>query len=179
DAVHEATHGARLPERVVAEDARLAAVVQEQSRQKPDQRRLARAVLAENRDALAALDREGDVVQRDAAPRVDALLPPDELLAQVVNLDCDDLLLQTRRRDTDRAPRRVVRRGARETESAEEQHRRGTIAKTLAGRKSLVHNLSCAAEADPPEVARGLSRAVEQDRLPGGTIMTGRAGPVG
>jgi hypothetical protein len=51
----------------VAEDAGLAAVVDEQRREQPDQRRLARAVLAEDRDALAALDRERDVVQRDAA----------------------------------------------------------------------------------------------------------------
>ena len=99
DAVDEPAHGARLLERVVPEDARLAAVVQEQRRQQPDERRLARAVLAEDRDALAALDRERDVLDRDAAARADALLPADELLAQVVNFDGVHLLLQTRRRD--------------------------------------------------------------------------------
>src|SRR5205085_1015806 len=128
DAVDEPAHGARLLERVVPEHASLAALVQKQRRQEPYERRLARAVLAQDRDALAACDRERDVLDGDASPRADALLPADELLAQIVNLDCVHLLLRTRRRETKRAHRRVIWRRAARPESAEEQHRRPTIA---------------------------------------------------
>src|SRR5213076_839177 len=48
--------GARLLERVVPEHASLAALVEEERGQEPDQRRLARAVLTQDRDALAAVD---------------------------------------------------------------------------------------------------------------------------
>ena len=66
DPVDEPANGAGLLEDVVAEDVRAAAVVQEQRREQPDERRLPRAVLAEDRDALAAGDLEGDAL---AAPR--------------------------------------------------------------------------------------------------------------
>jgi hypothetical protein len=75
----------------VPEDPRLAAVVDQQRREEPDQRRLARAVLAEDRDAFAALDRERDVVQRrhpllPAEAAGVAVLAP-ELLRQVDDFD--------------------------------------------------------------------------------------------
>src|SRR5262249_34996154 len=115
----------------VAEDVSVTPVVQEQRREQADERRLAGAVLAEDRDALAALDLEGDVLDRDALPRAETL-PADELLAQIVNFDGVHLLLQTRRRDRNgfvkKAHRRANRRRARTPESAEEQHRRPTIA---------------------------------------------------
>src|SRR5205085_7891025 len=88
--------GARLAEDVVSEDARAAAVVEEERREQADERRLAGAVLAQDRDALAALDRERDVLQRGdaaAAPREAAAVLPDELLAQVVDFDGEHVLL--------------------------------------------------------------------------------------
>ena len=55
DAVDELAHRPRLGEDVVPEHACAAAVVEEQRREQPDERRLARAVLAQDRDALAPL----------------------------------------------------------------------------------------------------------------------------
>jgi hypothetical protein len=48
----------------VTEDARLAAVLEQKRREQADQRRLARAVLAEDGNALAALDRKRDRAER-------------------------------------------------------------------------------------------------------------------
>ena len=129
DAVDEPADGARLLEDVVPEDRRVAAVVQEQRREQPDQRRLARAVLAEDRDALAALDLEADSAQRldalAAAAQAGALaVAAAELLAQVVNFYCGHVLLQTRLEGTRNwRTRRCFRRRARKPESAEAQHR--------------------------------------------------------
>ena len=86
DAVHELPDRTRLVERVVPEDARLAAVVDQERREQADERRLARAVLAENRDALAAFDRERHVLERRHPPPREAARAPvaaAELLRQV------------------------------------------------------------------------------------------------
>src|SRR5207248_10213645 len=64
DAVDEPADRRRLLERVVAEDPRLAAVVDQQGREQADERRLPRPVLAEDGDALATGGREGDVGER-------------------------------------------------------------------------------------------------------------------
>ena len=69
DAVHHRAHRPGLGD-VVAEDARGAAVRQEQGGERPEQRRLPRAVLAEDRDALAAADLEGDPSQRGTRVRL-------------------------------------------------------------------------------------------------------------
>src|SRR5439155_15748974 len=85
-AVHEPAHRAGLAECVVAEDARTAAVREQERRQQADQRRLARAVRAEDRDAFAARDVEAHSAQRfDAAASLTPAVTPDELLAQIVN----------------------------------------------------------------------------------------------
>ena len=84
NAVHEPANGPRLGEDVVAEDARAPAVVQEQRRKQPHERRLPRAVLAQDGDALAALDRERDVLEDGHAPAAQAApLPAEELLTEV------------------------------------------------------------------------------------------------
>ena len=92
DAVDETPHGTLARERVVAEDAGGAAVVQQQRREQADERRLAGAVPAEHRDALAAGDRERQALERwDAAPAREAAVrlgPAPELLAQVTCFDC-------------------------------------------------------------------------------------------
>ena len=67
DAVDEPLHGALLGEHVVPEHPGAAAVVQQQRRQQADERRLARSVLAEDRDALSSLHGEADVPQRGHA----------------------------------------------------------------------------------------------------------------
>jgi hypothetical protein len=66
----------------VAEHARTAAVRQQQRREEPDQGRLAGAVLAQDRDALAARHFKGDALQRSDAGALAPVLA-DELLAQV------------------------------------------------------------------------------------------------
>src|SRR5262249_1809223 len=90
DAVDEPAHRPRVVEYVVAEDARLAARRQEQGREQADQGRLARAVLAEDRDAFAALDREGNALQRRAAAPLDETLAAGEDLLEVTCFDCDN-----------------------------------------------------------------------------------------
>src|SRR5581483_4949246 len=90
DAVDEAPDGACLAERVVTEDARLSAVLEEERGEQADKRRLPGAVLAEDGDALAAFDREGDLLKRGhtaarEAPRL--RITPAEDLRQVVDLD--------------------------------------------------------------------------------------------
>ena len=89
DAVDELLHRPRLGEDVVPEHLRAAPVVEEQRREQPDERRLAGAVLAQDRDALAPLDRERDAVDGGAAlahepPRL--LVAPDEILAQIAHV---------------------------------------------------------------------------------------------
>src|SRR5437763_7346506 len=74
----------------MTEDARLAAVVDEQRREQADERRLPRPVLAENRHALAARHRERDALDRGPAlAREEARLPvsADEVLAEIADLD--------------------------------------------------------------------------------------------
>ena len=101
DAVHEPANRARVRDDVVAEDPRRAAVRKEQRREQPDERRLPRAVLAEDGDGLAPLDRERDAVERDARAPLAALLAAlagvlaTELLAQLVDLDGRALLTGT------------------------------------------------------------------------------------
>ena len=98
DAVDEPLHGALFGEDVMAEHPGAATVVQQQRRQQADQRRLARAVLAQDRDALTAAHREADVPQGGhravvAAERafesalVLAAATATELLAEVAHLD--------------------------------------------------------------------------------------------
>jgi hypothetical protein len=75
----------------VAEDARAAAVLEQQRREQPDQRRLPRAVLAEDGHRLAARDLERHAVERrDALPAPAQAFTPvvaEELLAEVVDDD--------------------------------------------------------------------------------------------
>src|SRR5581483_7599416 len=89
--VDEPTDGARRRERIVPEDERRPRVVQQERREQADQGRLAGSVPAEDRDALAALDRERDAVQRrQAALAREAsvgLHPAPELLAKLAHLD--------------------------------------------------------------------------------------------
>jgi hypothetical protein len=96
--------------------------VEEERREQADERRLPGAVLAQDRDALAALDRERDVFQRgDAAAALgeDAAVLADELLAQVVDFDGEQVLLlfirgnRLRRSATGRASPAGGARGAR------------------------------------------------------------------
>jgi hypothetical protein len=90
DAVHDPAHGTVLRDHVVAEDPRRPAVRQEERREQADQRRLPRAVLAEDRNRLPALERERDTVEGDAGPLAEAALltvAQHELLAKVVHLD--------------------------------------------------------------------------------------------
>src|SRR5439155_8835833 len=91
DAVHQPLHWPRLLHDVVAEDPRAAAVRQQQGRKKPDQGGLARAVLAQDGDALAALHRERHAFERRDTPPPPAhvrsrRIAAEELLAQVVDL---------------------------------------------------------------------------------------------
>ena len=68
-----------------------AALEQEQRREHAHERRLARAVLAEDGDALAPRQREADVLQRGDPAAADAAVAApvtaDELLAQIVDFD--------------------------------------------------------------------------------------------
>ena len=127
DAVDEPAHGPRVGD-VVAEQDRAAAVVDEQRREQPDQRRLPRAVLAEDGDTLAARDVEGDAAQGvdplAAAAQAGALaVATAELLAQVVDFDCRHVLLQTRHEGTRKRRTSLLRRWrAQKPESAEAQH---------------------------------------------------------
>ena len=66
EAVGHWESGRRRPE--LNKIPRLAAVLQEQRGEEPDQRRLARAVPAQDGDALAAGDRERDALERRPAP---------------------------------------------------------------------------------------------------------------
>ena len=103
DAVDEPLDGALLREHVVPEHPGAAAVVQQQRRQQADERRLARSVLAEDRDALSSLHGEADVAQRGHAfmampdsafePALVRLpaAPAAELLAEVAHLDGGDV----------------------------------------------------------------------------------------
>src|SRR5205085_5805842 len=107
-------------------------------RQQPDQRRLPRAVLPQDCDALAALHRESDVVQRHTPATAEALVLPDELLAQVVYFEgvhgsCSNSTTGHGKN----AHHRMVRRCAGRSESAEEQHRVETIAGDPVTRKCL------------------------------------------
>ena len=85
-------------EDVVAEYARPSPVREEKRREQADERRLPRAVLAEDGDGLALLHRERDAVEGDARALVTALLTAlagvlaTELLAQLVHLDGSALL---------------------------------------------------------------------------------------
>src|SRR6266508_377113 len=97
-AVDEPLHGARFLDYVVAEDRGVAAVRQEQRRQHADQRRLPGAVLPQDRDAFATLDRERDALEGGyaASPLAHARahgIAAEELLAQVVNFNGEHLLL--------------------------------------------------------------------------------------
>ena len=91
DAVDEPPHRARAGAGVVAEDPCRAAVGEEQGREQPDERRLARAVPAEDGDALAAGDRERQRAKRRHAPAAReaavVAVAAAEVLAQVARLD--------------------------------------------------------------------------------------------
>ena len=127
DAVDEPAHRAGVGQ-VVPEERCGSAVVQEQRREQPDQRRLARAVLAENGDALAAGHLEADSAQcldpLAAAAQAGALaVTAAELLAQLLDFDCGHVLLQTRFAGTRRRRTSVVvSRCARRPVSTEAQH---------------------------------------------------------
>src|SRR6266487_1727652 len=84
----EQQHRPRVGEHVVVEDPGLAAVRQQEGGEQPDQRRLARAVLPQDRDALAALHRERDAVQRRPAATPNEPLAARKDLPQVLNCNC-------------------------------------------------------------------------------------------
>jgi hypothetical protein len=91
DPVHELADHPRVVEGVVTEDPRLAGVVDQERREQADERRLPRTVLSEDRDALAARDRERQPGERGHAPPREAARAPiaaAELLAQVAHFDC-------------------------------------------------------------------------------------------
>src|SRR6266545_7089900 len=97
-AVHEPLDRARFLDHVVAEDLGLSAVREQQRRQHPNQRRLPRAVLAQDRDALAALHRERDAFECRYAPPPLAQVrsrrvAAEEFLAQVVDFNGRHLML--------------------------------------------------------------------------------------
>src|SRR6185437_12350942 len=140
DTVDQPLDRPRLPEDVMAEDVRAAAVVQKQRRKQPDKRRLPRAVLPQDRDALAALDRERDVLQgRDTAappPQPGTVrISAEKFLAQVVDFYGVHVALQKNRRDTNRAHRLPGRR-ARERVSGRAQHASVTLPTRAEGDKS-------------------------------------------
>src|SRR6266511_2533505 len=90
-AVHEPLDRARFLDHVVAEDLGLSAVREQQRRQH-------RAVLAQDRDALAALHRERDAFEcRYAAPPLAHVrsrrVAAEEFLAQVVDFNGRHLML--------------------------------------------------------------------------------------
>ena len=66
-AVHQPLYGARAPEDVVSEHGRRPAVVEEQRREEAHERRLPRAVLPQDGDALAPPEREAS--RRGGRPR--------------------------------------------------------------------------------------------------------------
>src|SRR4029079_1822266 len=90
-AVDQALDAARLVEHVDAEHVGAAAVVDQQRRQQPHQRRLAGPVLSQDGQALTPLHREAEPLQGGDATLAPALaraaVTADELLAQVVDLD--------------------------------------------------------------------------------------------
>src|SRR5207342_861169 len=92
-AVHEPLHGARPLEDVVSEHGRRPAVVEEERREQAHERRLPRAVLPQDRDALAPPERERHVVESGHAPAAPAVahtavaVTADELLAQIADFD--------------------------------------------------------------------------------------------
>ena len=96
----------------MAEDPRLAAVVDQQRREETDERRLPRAVLAEDGDALAAGDRERDVGERRPrtlsreAARLFVLAV--ERLPQVAHLDGGRLAVRRREVKSDVGSARVM-----------------------------------------------------------------------
>src|SRR6266550_7184179 len=118
NAVDQPLNGALLLEDVMPEHDRTAPVVQQQGREQPDERRLPGAVLAEYRDALAALDRERDVLERGHSPPAPAQagalrVAAEEFLAQVVDFYGGHVALL--RIGGTRRQRTTSRGGARET----------------------------------------------------------------
>src|SRR5207248_7540876 len=91
DTVDQPADLRRLTVQVVAEYLRVAAVVDQQRREQADERRLPRAVLAEDGHALATGDREGDVVERRprtlAREAARVAVTALERLPQVAHLD--------------------------------------------------------------------------------------------
>ena len=93
DPVHDPADRAVLRDHVVAEDACVPAVRQQERREQADERRLPRAVLPEDRHRLACRHRERDAVEGNARAALAALLAAlagvlaTELLAQLVHLD--------------------------------------------------------------------------------------------
>src|SRR5439155_17597746 len=114
-AVDDAADGAAFGTDVVPEDACAAPVREQQRREEPDERRLARAVLTQDRDALTAFDLEGDAGERGHAD-ASATLAPTELLAQVVDFHGEHVLLprlDSTDTETERALRQTPGRRAR------------------------------------------------------------------
>src|SRR5262249_48705437 len=105
DAVDETAHDARPLEQVVAEDPSLPAVRQQEGREQPNEGRLARAVLAQNGDALAPAHRERHALQRHPPPAGDHLLATREDLGQITNCNCLNhrtMLLGIEEKETER-----------------------------------------------------------------------------
>ena len=98
DAIHHLPHRAGIGEDVAAEDARGAAVVEEKGREQADERRLARAVAAQDRDALTGRDDERHAVERGhaflAGEAPGVAITAQELLAEVARLDCGYLVVK-------------------------------------------------------------------------------------
>ena len=97
--------------------------MQQQRRQQADRRRLARAVLPQDGHRLALLHGEGDVLQR-REERAPTALAAAELLAQVLNFDCEHAVLLVRWNGGHGSAARQERgRRTGSEASAEEQHR--------------------------------------------------------
>jgi hypothetical protein len=117
----------------VPEDAGAPAVSEQQRGEQADERRLAGPVLAQDGNALAAGDLEGQPVERGHTAAA-APVAADELLAQVVDFDRDHVLLLRLVCGHGRIPGRTGRPAGFQ-DSAEAQHRGKTVAAAVGGDK--------------------------------------------
>src|SRR5438552_2095511 len=170
DAVDKALHLAGLAEDVMAEDVRAAAVVQQQRRQHPNERRFARTVLAEGRDALAPFDQNRHILERGHAPPPPAKtgtlrVAAEEFLAQVVDFYGGHVALlriggTRRQRTTDRG-------GARKTRCQPASNMAATLAASGRPRQriSLANVRPADYRLDPVGVAEGVCGGNEASGL--------------
>src|SRR5437763_9180731 len=170
DAVDQPLNGALLLEDVVPEDERAAAIVQQQGREQPDERRLPGAVLPEDGDALAALDRERDVLERGHSPPAPAQtgalrVAAEEFLAPVVDFYGGHVALL--RIGGTRRQRTANRGGARKTRCQPTSNMAATLAAAELPRQRICHCGRPAGELSsfPASVAEGARRGNEASGL--------------